>query len=131
MEQQTTDKKALRSFGLLVGGIFAFLSLWPRIYRGGEVRTWALAIGVLLILPAVVMPQLLKWPHRLWMQIGHVLGWINSRIIMTIAFYVVFTPVGFIRRMKHDAMNRKFDPEAGTYRVNRQGRPPSHMENQF
>jgi len=129
--KHTTENKALRSFGLLVGGIFAILSVWPRVFRGEDIRTWAGAIAVLLILPAIVSPQLLKWPHYVWMQIGHVLGWINSRIIMTIAFYVIFTPVGFIRRMQSDPMNRKFDPESVTYRIKRQSRPPSHMTHQF
>ncbi len=127
----TTDRKQLRSFGLIVGGIFAVLSLLPRIFRHQDVRTWALVLGALLVLPAILMPRVLKWPHYVWMRIGHVLGWINSRIIMTIAFYAIFTPVGFIRRLSSDPMNRKFDPERTTYRVKREGRPPSHMTHQF
>lgn len=129
--EHTTGNKALRSFGLLVGGIFAVLGLWPRVFRHQNVRAWELVIAALLIVPAILMPRLLKWPHYVWMQIGHVLGWINSRIIMTLAFYVVFTPVGFFRRMQGDPMNRKLDPETDTYRVKRQSRPPSHMTHQY
>ena len=126
-----TGNKELRSFGLIVGGIFAFLGLWPRLYRGDNIRTWALVLAVLLILPAVGAPKILKWPHFIWMRIGLMLGWINSRIIMTIAFYIVFTPVGFLRRLGNDPMNRKFDSEKDTYRVPRESRPPSHMTHQF
>jgi hypothetical protein len=129
--EHTTDKRQLRSFGLIVGGIFTILSLWPRVFRHQDIRVWALILGALLILPAIALPQVLKWPHYIWMRIGHVLGWINSRIIMTIAFYAVFTPVGFIRRFNSDPMNRKFEPESPTYRVKRERRDPSHMTHQF
>jgi len=129
--EHTVDCKQLRSFGLIVGGIFAVLGLWPSVFRQEDPRVWALALGALLIFPAIVVPQVLKWPYHLWMRIGLVLGWINSRIIMTIAFYAIFTPVGMIRRIKTDPMNRKFEPESESYRVKREVRPPSHMTHQF
>ena len=70
--------------------------------------------------------------HRVWMIIGHLLGWINTRIILGILFYLIVTPVGMVLRFRgKDPMQRRFDPRATTYRLPRQERPPSHMKHQF
>ena len=124
--------RTLRSFGLLVGGIFALLGIWPVVLRRGEPRLWALIPAAALVGPALVYPRALGPVHRAWMAVGHILGWINTRIILGLAFYLVFTPVGFaLRWLGKDPMRRRPDAGATTYRQNRTPRPASHMRNQF
>jgi hypothetical protein len=66
------------------------------------------------------------------MKIGHVLAWINTRIILGIVFYGLITPMGIIMRLfGWDAMRRVLARDAKTYRLVRQARPPSHMTRQF
>jgi hypothetical protein len=123
----------LRSFGLLVGGVFLVIGLWPLIFRGESFRIWAGVLAGGLILPGLVFPRSLGPIYRGWMAIGAVLGWINTRIILSIIFYVMFTPIGFFRRvvLKRDALQRTLDPDAQTYRVVREPRPSSHLQRQF
>jgi len=124
--------KQLRSFGWLVGGVFALLGLWPMVFRSEGVRLWALVLAVLLIVPASVCPGSLKLPYTIWMVLGHALGWINTKIILGVVFYGLFTPVGLVMRMMgHDAMRRSFDPDADSYRIVSQPRLRSHMRQQF
>jgi hypothetical protein len=126
------DKKQLRSFGLIVGGIFAGIGLWPLVIRFAEPRWWSLIVAGLLILPALAYPAVLFWPHKGWMLVGHVLGWINTRIILGLVFYVVVTPIGIIRRMLgKDPMGRRTDAKLETYRVIREPRPGSHLTKQY
>ena len=49
---RNTDAAQLRKFGLLVGGIFCAIGLWPAVIRGAGPRSWALVVGVLLLAPA-------------------------------------------------------------------------------
>jgi hypothetical protein len=131
MEAQSTNKE-LRSFGLIVGGIFAVIGLWPLLWRGEDYRTWALALTALLIAPALIYPALLKPVHKQWMKLGHILGWINTRIILGFVFYIVVTPIGLIRRMLgKDPMGRHLKPETETYRIKRDPRQPSHLRKQY
>jgi hypothetical protein len=124
--------KPLRSFGLIVGGIFALIGLWPAVARGEVFRLWALVLAGLLILPALICPRYLQLPHRLWMTLGEGLGWLNTRIILGVVFYVLFTPVGWVMRLRgKDLMRRRWEPAANTYRVARQPRPSAHMTRQF
>ena len=63
---------------------------------------------------------------------GEVLGWINTRIILGVLFYLLFTPLGLCMRLRgKDPMRRTLSPEAESYRVVRQPRPSSHMMHQF
>lgn len=131
MEQAAT-RKELRQFGLLVGAVFTVIGLWPLIFRGEPLRLWAVGIGGLLIAFGGILPQLLAPIHKGWMWVGHILGWINTRILLGIMFYALVTPMGLVfRLMGKDTMRRAFAESSTTYRVVRSPRPHSHMKNQF
>jgi hypothetical protein len=125
-------RKQLRSFGFTVGGIFALIGFWPLVFRGEDPRWWALVLTGCLLIPAVVFPKGLFWPYNGWMAVGHVLGWINARIILGLVFYVVVTPIGVLRRwLGKDPMGRQLEPDADSYRVVRKPRPESHLTKQY
>jgi saxitoxin biosynthesis operon SxtJ-like protein len=126
------DEKQLRHFGLIVGGIFAVIGLWPVVFRTEGPRLWALALAVALVGPAVVFPRSLTHVYRVWMAAGEVLAWINTRIILSVIFYGLVTPMGIVmRRFGSDPMRRRFEPGAATYRVTKATRPATHMTRQF
>ena len=127
-----SQAKELRNFGLLVGGVFSVIGLWPMLLRGEPLRLWAVIVGSLLILLGSVIPRWLAPIHKGWMGVGHVLGWINTRIILGVIFYGLITPIGIVFRMLgKDTMRQSFSDHSSTYRVNRQPRPRSHMKFQF
>ncbi len=127
------EVKQLKSFGLMVGGIFALIALWPWFFRSEEPRLWAFVLAGLLAGPALVWPRSLRPVYRVWMMLGEALGWINTRIILGLILYGLFTPVGFVRQflLAKDSMRRRFEPDASTYRVMREPRAGSHMSRQF
>lgn len=124
--------KELRQFGLLVGGVFAVIGLWPLVARGASPRVWAMVLGILLMVLGATLPRSLRQVHRGWMQVGHVLGAINTKMILGIIYYGLITPMGLVMRlMGKDSMHRRLAKEATTYRVVRAPRSPQHMKNQF
>jgi hypothetical protein len=132
MEHMEVTKKTLRQFGLMVGGIFLFIGLWPLVWRQEEMRIWVVVPGALLAAAGLVLPGVLKHVYQGWMWVGHVMGWVNTRIILGILFYGVVTPMGVIMKLTgRDPMRRKLEPDAQTYRVMCQPRPASHMKNMF
>ncbi|MDH4079259.1 MAG: SxtJ family membrane protein [Nitrospira sp.] len=129
--QQPTPKE-LRQFGFIVGGVFSVIGLWPTVFRGESPRLWAMILGCLLIVLGAIAPLYLKQVHRGWMKIGHVLGSINTRIILGIIYYLLITPMGIVMRlMGKDPMRRAVGGKVDTYRVIRSVRPRHHMRNQF
>jgi hypothetical protein len=122
----------LRSFGLTVGGIFAVIGFWPVIFHHGNLRWWAIVVAGCLLIPAVVFPKSLFWIHTGWMAVGHVLGWINTRIILGVVFYAIVTPIGLVRRwLGKDPMGQHLRPDLDSYRVTRKSRPASHLTRQY
>ena len=131
MQNEITSKQ-LRSFGLTVGGIFAVIGFWPIIFHYDGPRWWAVVVAGCLLIPAVALPKSLFWIHRGWMAVGHVLGWINTRIILGLVFYAIVTPIGLIRRwLGKDPMGQQLRPDLDSYRVTRKPRPASHLTKQY
>ena len=130
--QHRATRKELRQFGLLVGGVFTVIGLWPLVFRGEPLRLWAIGIGGLLILCGGAFPSVLAPIHKGWMWVGHILGWINTRILLGIVFYALVTPIGLVfRLMGKETMRQAFAESSTTYRVVRSPRPHSHMKYQF
>jgi hypothetical protein len=132
MSIQAIGKKQLRSFGLIVGGAFAVIAVAPAVFSGHSLRLWALVVAFLLAAAALVVPAVLRPVFRVWMRIGELLGWINTRIILLLVYYGVIVPIGALLRMSgKDAMQLKFDPGAESYRIVREKRSASHMQRQY
>lgn len=130
--QNDITSKQLRSFGLIVGGIFAVIGFWPYFLRNEDPRWWAIILAACLLVPALTFPKILFWPHKGWMMIGHVLGWINTRIILALVFYGIVTPIGLVRRwLGKDPMGQCLRPDLDTYRITRKSRPAAHLTKQF
>jgi uncharacterized membrane protein HdeD (DUF308 family) len=129
--QQPTSKD-LRQFGLLVGGVLTVIGVWPVVFRSESPRFWVVMFGSVLIVLGAAVPQRLKQVHDVWMKIGHVLGAINTRILLGIIYYLLLTPMGLaMRLMGKDPLHRAFAQEVDTYRIVRDPRPRQHMRNQF
>jgi hypothetical protein len=127
-----TDTKQLRSFGLTVGGIFAVIGLWPVLFRAKDPRWWTVVVAGCLLVPALVLPRSLSWIYARWMALGHIMGWINTRIILGLVFYFVVTPIGMIRRLfGKDPMGKQIRADINSYRIIRKPRSASHLKRQY
>lgn len=80
-----------RDTGLAMVLICLLLAYW-----GGRPRYLPLAIALLLL--TMVWPQAFRPLAGLWFGLSHLLGAIVSRIILTLLFFLLVTPVGLIRR---------------------------------
>jgi hypothetical protein len=118
-----------RSFGLLLGALIAAVfGVWPML-RSRDTALWPWIIAAPLWLTALLRPTALRYIHRGWTRFGFVLGWVNTRIILTVLFAVSIIPLGLLMRLfGRDRMARKFDP---SYRVESKLRPEKSMERPF
>jgi Saxitoxin biosynthesis operon protein SxtJ len=106
-ERMVSDAQA-RKTSLVVAGVLFAISLW-NIYRG---RTTQVAVfggtASILLLIGLFVPLAARTFHRVWMGLAGVLGYVNSRILLSLLYYGVFTPVGLVRRLVgHDPMKRR------------------------
>ncbi len=88
-----------RSFGVSVGGFLLIVAavLW---WRGRLTNAEIVGgIGAVLVVLGLIAPRLLKYPSAAWWKFAMVLGYVNARIILTIAFLVMLTPLSLIWRL--------------------------------
>jgi len=127
-----TSEKDLRSFGLILGVVFLGIGLWPWIKHDVAPNLIFLSLALVFGGGGLLIPRALTPLYHVWMKIGFVLGWVNTRIILSLGFFGIFTPVGVAMRMAgKDPMRRGFDPMKRSYRVERTIRDGKHMEHQF
>jgi len=123
-----------RQFGRTVGIALLLLSAWF-VYRGrypGAVP-YVAGIGILLVGFALVWPRALTQPFRAWMTLAEGMAFVSSRVILTIVFLVVVTPLGLImRRTRWDPLERR-GQRKGTYWApySARQRDPRHFERMF
>jgi succinate dehydrogenase hydrophobic anchor subunit len=120
----------MRKFGLVTGLIvvvlFGFVLRW--LFTGSDGHywpfnvellkpTWPWVVAFALWIPALLYPSALKPVYKAWMKIGEALGYVNSRIILFIFFYLILMPFGLILRVfGFDPMRRKLD-DSPSYRI--------------
>jgi multisubunit Na+/H+ antiporter MnhG subunit len=67
-----------------------------------------LPAAIIVLLVTMTAPGLFKPFARFWFGFSHVLGTFVSRILLTLLFYVLVTPVGLVRKvLGKDAMQLK------------------------
>ncbi len=89
-----------RHFGFVVGGVFLCLALWTG-WRGSWPPLVSRAVGVLgllLLILGAALPQALVYPRRAWMALAEVLGFVSTRVILGVVFFLIMTPLGIIMR---------------------------------
>lgn len=132
-EIQNLNEKELRKFGLVTGSIVAILFglFLPWLFNRG-IPLWPWIIAGILAAWALILPATLALVYKGWMRIGMAVGWFNTRLILGILFFCIFTPIGLIMRLfGHDSMQRNFDKNAKTYRISLLQKIPDDMEKPF
>ena len=127
------DIKQLRRFGLTVGGIIAglFGAVLPYLLNY-TFPFWPWIVGAVLAAWALAHPASLKPVFRGWMLVGHGLGWINSRVILGIAFLMVILPTAIAMRLaRRDPLARAIEKDRRSYRVPSTNQPKKHFERPF
>ena len=88
-----------RSFGLSVGIVLLLIAaylLWRERMTAAAI---AGGTGTTLLGLGLTAPKLLRWPSALWWKLAMALGYVNARVILSIAFFLVLTPIGLIWRV--------------------------------
>jgi hypothetical protein len=133
----STDKRALRSklrkFGVTVGTAFIVLGV-VFLLRGKSFYPHLLAVGGALVLLGLLIPAALGPVHWVWMRLAMALGWLMTRVILTVLFFIIVTIVALLGRLaRRDPLKLKFRDGADSYWIPRKEtvRDRSDYERQY
>ena len=97
--------EAVKKTGVSVGVVLILISLllW---YLGKASFVYFSIIGGLFVILAFIAIPVLRPFHKLWMMLALLMGFVMSRVILTLLYYLVLTPIGLLAKI----VGKKFMP---------------------
>ena len=95
MKKQQAPNFKERSFGISVGAVLLAITAFL-VWRERPAAPWLGGIGALLLVLGLTRPQLLRWPSAVWWKFALVLGYVNARLILTVSFVFLLTPMSIL-----------------------------------
>ena len=126
-------KDDFRKFGITIG-IFLLIVASFLFWKGKETFEILLVSGLALSILGFTAPTILKPIYWAWMTFATILGWIMTRVILSLLFYIVITPIGVLSRLfGKNFLDLKWDKSKETYWNFRpkEQRKNEDYENQF
>lgn len=130
--RRSGPKDPERAFGFSVGLVLSAVAALF-LGRGRAPLAGALgATGGLLIVLAAARPRWLKRPSAVWWRMAHALAYVNARVLLTLIFAIVLTPVGLLWRLAgKDPLARRRQPSTGWSPYPIRYRDRNHYERMF
>jgi hypothetical protein len=113
-----TKTGELRKFGIIVGSVLMVLGIFP-LLKGEELNLYLILPGGIIFITALIRPALLGPVNKMWLKAGHLLGRINSFIILSVIFYLIFTPMRSLLRIFSKEKKFAFKPSRDSYWIRR------------
>ncbi|MBI5569497.1 MAG: hypothetical protein HY914_06080 [Desulfomonile tiedjei] len=112
VEPKGRDLTILALVFLILPGLYGSYQLF---WKGSSTGYIWIGVGVALAVSRLI-PPLFRQIYKVWIAFSVILGYFVSRILLTLIFFLVVTPVGLVMRLTgRDPMDRKWDPAAPTY----------------
>lgn len=134
MQIDKSNTQALKQFALTMSWAFpaVFSGILPWLFNY-SVQWWPFAISIMLLTLWLLKPQWIYYPFKVWMTITGVIGWINTRIILGLCFYLLFMPIGRLMKLlgKLDYEDKLTVDKQSNYRINSAKSDSKNLENPF
>jgi hypothetical protein len=92
------EPKMILSFGLFVGLVCLALAAYLS-YKSGQPRFVLGAVGAYFLAGGVLYQPMLRPVFLVWMKIAFALGWFNTRLLLSLVYFLLFTPIGLVQRL--------------------------------
>jgi len=115
------DKSDWKKFGITMGIILTIIGSYLLWKKNNYFEYFFFVAAVFFIL-GLILPAALKYVYKAWMSLAVVMGFIMTRVIMVIIFYLIVTPIGLIASITgKEFLDMKIDQNAKSYWLARKG----------
>ena len=110
------DIKQVRTFGWGLSGLFLIIGLIKLLTSDSPAVTWHFYVVIAVAVVNFVFPLAIFPLYKTALFIAHYLGWFNTRLLLGLIFFLLFTPLAFIFKiLGKDFLDRKIDKNAASY----------------
>ena len=100
--------RELRKFAFVMGIPLALIGGFL-LWRQKNYCWYFFAASAFFVLAGLLVPVVLKPLHKVWMTFSIIMGWLMTRVILCVLFFVVLTPTALLLRLLgKDLLNVKF-----------------------
>ncbi|MFL6334188.1 MAG: SxtJ family membrane protein [Pyrinomonadaceae bacterium] len=108
-----------RKSALLVAAVLLAIAAW-NVYRGRPTIVIVFgSLGAALLVAGLLVPPAARAFHTAWMHLAEGLAYVNSRVLLTLMYYVGVTPYGLVSRLAGRDPLRRRAPRGESYWVER------------
>jgi hypothetical protein len=129
----TPSRKELRWFAALwwpamcaAAGTMAY-----RKFPSPVAATWIWIVGGVLAAVGFISPRFIRPVYTVLMRLTFPIGWCVSHVVLAVMYFLILTPIGFLLRLFHDPMERKFATQMTSYWSPRQAPDPNRYFRQL
>lgn len=109
--------KMLRQFSVLWTLLFCGLGIWTYLSgKHGAITIVLISAGIVVGSAGLAKPALVRPIFVTWTAVTFPIGWVISRLILALIYYLVVTPIAVVFKvLGRDPLRRRYDPSAETY----------------
>jgi small-conductance mechanosensitive channel len=108
-------KKDLRKFGLSVGIVLLVIAALL-FFKHKDSYIYFGIIGLSLITAGLIFPVILKPLNKVWMCLAILMGWVMTRVILILLFFLALTPLAILARIfRKRFLDLKIDKSKASY----------------
>ena len=102
-----SSRKDLKNFGVAIGLVLMMIGVFLFV-KEKDLFIYFFLVGLALIIIGVITPVILKPIYKIWMIFAVIIGWIMTRVILSVLFFLIITTIGiFTRLIGKDFLNLK------------------------
>ena len=108
-------EKKNRNFGIFFSSII-LLTYFYLLFVEEKNILFLVVISVFLIILSFSFPKIFKYPNKIWIKLGYILGKFISPVIMFIIYFtIIFLTFLYAKISKKDILKTKFKGNLDTY----------------
>lgn len=127
------SKKEVKKFGITFGILCIAVAAYS-LYHRGHAWQWLSISSAFFFLAGFFGYKILRPIYIGWMKFAFMLGWINTRILLGVFFYIIVTPIALAMRLfGKDIIDKRIDRAARSYwhKREKQAFDPARYERLF
>ena len=126
------DAPALKRFAGVMASVLLAAAAWFFIFRREAGTTlWLILLQLIIVAAALMRPSLLRPFYLAWMTLAFTLGAVVSRLILTLLYFLIITPIGLgLRLFGKDPLQRRWRQKKTSHWIQRRDKPQDHSRYQ-
>ena len=120
LETRVASPTEIQKFGILFAALCTLVAGYM-VWKGIHIWPYFFGGAVFFLVTGLFGKNILRPLYVGWMKFAFVLGWVNTRILLGLFFYLILTPIGLVLRLTgKDLLGLKIDRNATSYWVKRE-----------